>query len=54
MEPLFKMPLFSKWEPLKLRDLFLNSVWLTMKKGKEVYCIGDKPDSMYVIQEGEF
>lgn len=49
MQSLFDMPLFSSWQHYRLRDLYLNSVWLSFKKGKDVYDIGDQSDNMYVI-----
>ncbi|KAL4503308.1 hypothetical protein ABPG72_000914 [Tetrahymena utriculariae] len=54
MSILYKMALFSSWTQNKLRDLYLNSMWLNYKKGDIVYDLGDSADSMFVIQEGEF
>ncbi|KAL4455026.1 hypothetical protein ABPG74_006408 [Tetrahymena malaccensis] len=54
MSILYKMALFSSWTQNKLRDLYLNSMWLNYKKGDLVYDLGDSADSMFIIQEGEF
>lgn len=48
------MALFNSWTQNKLRDLYLNSMWLNYKKGDLVYDLGDPAESMFVIQEGEF
>lgn len=54
MSALFSMAMFNHWTQNKLRELYLNSVWLTFKKGQLVYDLGSPADSMYIVNEGEF